>query len=250
MIRLTRPTPVPKALHAPDGAGPKATSELCRAYERGSREFAFKSAIYAHASVKNALDRMQGGKCAFCETKLVRSSGDVEHFRPKGGWKQSAADELTQPGYYWLAYEWQNLFRSCQFCNQKFKKNLFPLSNPKNRARSHKADLAREQPLLIDPANEQPDKFISFRGETAFAVSGSTRGKTTIEVLGLNDERLLEDRREVLRRVQTIRRVLALLLASDRSPANAAEQTRYETELARVRGPEGEYSAMINACLE
>jgi hypothetical protein len=51
-------------------------------------------------------------------------------FRPKGGWVQNDGDALTQPGYYWLAYEWSNLLISCQLCNQEFKKNRFPLLNP------------------------------------------------------------------------------------------------------------------------
>jgi hypothetical protein len=48
---------------------------------------------------------------------------------------------LEQPGYFWLAYVWANLFLACQLCNQSFKKNLFPLADPAKRARSHLHDL-------------------------------------------------------------------------------------------------------------
>ena len=61
---------------------------------------------------------------------------------------------MEQPGYFWLAYVWENLFFACQLCNQTFKQNLFPLANPtKRRARSHMDDLSAEEPLLIHPAD-------------------------------------------------------------------------------------------------
>src|SRR5207248_2896103 len=75
--------------------------------------------------------------------------GDVEHFRPKGGYKQRETDELKRPGYYWLAYAWDNLFCSCQLCNQRFKRNLFPLRDGRRRARSHTHKLDKEQPLPL-----------------------------------------------------------------------------------------------------
>ena len=54
---------------------------------------------------------------------------------PKGGTRQTADEkEMKVPGYFWLAYAWQNLFLACQLCNQRFKKNLFPLENPDERA--------------------------------------------------------------------------------------------------------------------
>nr|WP_239015299.1 AAA family ATPase [Archangium violaceum] len=78
------------------------------------------------------------GKCAFCESQLAHISyGDVEHFRPKAGWRQEEGGPLGRPGYYWLAYEWTNLFLACTLCNQQFKRNLFPLRTPSRRARSH-----------------------------------------------------------------------------------------------------------------
>jgi hypothetical protein len=64
-----------------------------------------------------------------------------------------------------LAYVWENLFLACALCNQSFKKNLFPLADPTRRARSHLDDLAAEQPMLIHPADEEPNAFIGFREE-------------------------------------------------------------------------------------
>ena len=84
-------------------------------------------------------------KCAYCETREVRSSYHAEHFRPKaavmvkgtGKRKQDpcpTVDEygnsINHPGYFWLAYTWSNLLPSCHYCNSVFgKKNQFPIKN-------------------------------------------------------------------------------------------------------------------------
>jgi hypothetical protein len=54
-------------------------------------------------------------KCAYCESPTtVIAYGDVEHFRPKSV-------------YWWLAYSYENYLPSCTVCNQRFKKDFFPL---------------------------------------------------------------------------------------------------------------------------
>jgi len=172
--------------------------------------FEFKSGIYAHADVKAALRAAQRDKCAFCESVVTHVGfGDVEHYRPKAGFRQREADALTRPGYFWLAYSWDNLFFSCQLCNQRFKKNLFPIAAPTRRARSHNDDLAAERPLLLDPAVDALDRHITYVGETAAPVRGSSRGKGTIAVVGLNRAELIEQR--LKRRAD----LLAMKLARD-----------------------------------
>src|SRR5437016_1604606 len=108
--------------------GPAATQQLCDAYQsapadyqRGTKTFAFDASLYGAATVKDTLRIAQHKKCAFCESYFAHVGfGDVEHFRPKAGYKQRDSDELKRPGYYWLAYDWSNLFYSCQLCNQRF----------------------------------------------------------------------------------------------------------------------------------
>jgi hypothetical protein len=69
---------------------------------------------------------------------------------------------LRKPGYYWLAYEWNNLFLACQLCNQLFKKNLFPLLDPTTRAASHKDNVENEKPAFIDPTIDDPKNLFPF----------------------------------------------------------------------------------------
>ena len=46
--------------------------------------------------------------------------------------------------------------------------------------------MINENPLFINPETENPEDFISFRGEIPFAVDGNFRGKTTIESTGID----------------------------------------------------------------
>jgi uncharacterized protein (TIGR02646 family) len=201
MIPIKKPQNPPNVLVK---KGKEATEKLCLQFENGEREFEFDNRIYGHKDVKDALKKAQLDKCAFCETKLPRSSGDVEHFRPKGGYKQQDSDKLQKNGYYWLAYNWDNLFFSCEYCNRIFKRNLFPLENPHERANSHNHDLDKEIPLLINPAKESPQDFIEFKAEYAFPVNKNLKGKTTIDCFGLNDDELVEDRRTSLKMLKRI----------------------------------------------
>jgi uncharacterized protein (TIGR02646 family) len=184
MIRVIKPEQAPRILRE---RGQRTTEQNQSAFEAGTRTFEFDSSLYGAKSVKNALIGAKHGKCAFCEAKIRHiDHGDVEHLRPKGGFRQSAEDPLEQPGYFWLAYAWHNLFLACSLCNQSFKRNLYPLVDTARRARSHLDDLGAEEPLLIDPAKEDPAMLISFRQEVAFPIDDHRRARITIEILGLN----------------------------------------------------------------
>src|SRR5436190_9992909 len=136
MIRVHKPAQPPAILLA---RAQDETDSLCRERGQGRDEFNFNKDLYGHREVKDALRQAQHDKCAFCESYLSHVAyGDVEHFRPKAALRQNREDPLTKPAYYWLAYCWSNLYFSCQLCNQRFKRNWFPLSNPSQRVRSHR----------------------------------------------------------------------------------------------------------------
>ena len=194
-IRKKAAADIPNILQT---SGITAIAELNRRYDEGERNFKkedFESSIYGDDEVKAALINLQDGKCCFCESKIRHISyGDVEHFRPKAGWIQ-ADEKLNKPGYYWLTYEWNNLLLSCEICNQRYKRNLFPLLNPASRATSHHSDLTAEEPVFIHPANDEPEQFITFKEEIPFAINDNQRGDETIAKLGLRREALNEQRR-------------------------------------------------------
>ena len=249
MIRVHKPT-APAVLLSREVA---ARQRHCDEYDRGSRTFEFDNGIYAHQTVKEALKVAQHRKCAFCESFFAHTGyGDVEHFRPKAGYKQREPDELRQPGYYWLAYEWDNLFCSCQLCNQQFKRNLFPLKDGRKRCRSHRGDLGKEEPLLVDPGQSDPTAFIGFREEYAYAVADCAEGRSTIAALGLNREELAEQRRKRLEDLHVL--VTAVRLAEEAvshapSPALSNQLRKLEDLLSKRQESAAEYAAMVRAYL-
>jgi uncharacterized protein (TIGR02646 family) len=216
MISIRKPAALPEILET---RGREETARDREAYERspadydlGAAKFSFRSDIYGHSSVKQALISAQHGKCCFCEAKITHISyGDVEHFRPKAGWRQDSHDALGSPGYYWLAYRWSNLYLSCQLCNQRFKKNTFPLADPSRRCPNHLGDLDQEEPLFIDPGAVNPEDHIEFLAEQPRAKNGSPQGRITIRALGLRREPLRERRFDRYRMLATLKNVVRLL---------------------------------------
>ncbi|MCX7098081.1 MAG: hypothetical protein NTV43_09305 [Methylococcales bacterium] len=231
--------------------GKAEQTALCEAYRQGGTEFEFKSNIYGHEEVKTALRKMQHDKCCFCEAKLSHISyGDVEHYRPKAAYKQADSEALTKPGYYWLAYTWDNLLLSCTLCNQQYKKNLFPLQNPTDRARSHLDNIAAEKPLLLNPTLSNPQDFIGFRSEIPYALNGNLHGKTTIAVLGLDRENLNEMRRTKLGELRILLDLVTLAdqqRLDDEALQHLAKEAKQMLNNATLAS--AEYSAMVSALL-
>lgn len=248
MIRIDQPPAVPRVLAT---RGVQKRDAMLAAYDAAPAEydarrqkFAFDGALYGHSSVKQALVKAQHGKCCFCESK-TGLDGDVEHYRPKAGFSQGKGQRIQGPGYYWLAYEWSNLLLCCAICNQRFKRGLFPLADASTRARSHGHDIAREEPLFIDPATQDPEEHISFRYEIPFPVGGSRAGRATIEALGLNREILNERRRDRLRQLQLLAELVEMEPTATAELVPLIEKAR--TLLAECTQDAAEFAGMARA---
>ncbi|MCK5056361.1 MAG: hypothetical protein KAT34_06890 [Candidatus Aminicenantes bacterium] len=171
------------------------------AYKTGTKKFDIKSSIYGHKTVKSQLMDEQFEKCCFCEADFTANGyGDVEHFRPKKGYQQKKSDRLKRPGYYWKAYDWDNLFFSCQICNGRHKKNYFPLIYNSKRATCHHDDIQEEQPFIVHPSLDDPNQHIGFREEVPYPKD--EKGRKSISAFGLGREKLNDIRREYLYHVK------------------------------------------------
>jgi hypothetical protein len=178
----------------------------------------------------------------------VGEDGDVEHFRPKAGWCQGAGEPLNTPGYYWLAYDWNNLLLCCSACNQRFKRNYFPLVNPEARANAPEDDISLEVPLFINPAERDPAEFIDFRKEIAYAIDDNPIGKMTIGALGLNRANFNERRRDHLARLTALHEAIGVLRS--RGYLSATEQDivdRAQVLLDQAAADSAEFAAMARA---
>jgi uncharacterized protein (TIGR02646 family) len=242
MIAIHRPAAVPPILLSKG-------RELCEAHisehANGIIAFDFERTVYGDPEVKSTLRIAQHDKCGFCEAKVTHVAfGDVEHFRPKAAFRALPGDDLTKPGYYWLAYDWTNLLFACEQCNRRHKGNLFPLVDETTRVRSHSDDLAREVPLFIDPTAEDPTTHIGFREEYPYPISGSPRGSATIRALGLDRPELVERRRERLKKIRLLRDA-ARLLQRKRDQQSKALAREIEDDLQRSVANEAEFAAAV-----
>lgn len=155
----------------------------------------FDNKLYGHEDVKSELRRLHDNRCAYCGCSLQGSHFPIEHYRPKTAYKNARNSPLVKPGYYWLAYDWDNLLCSCDECNSaKFKGNLFPLIDENKRNIKGK-DISQEIPVLINPAIDDPNDYLEYDTWIVLPKSGigvieESRAKGTIDILCLNGERI------------------------------------------------------------
>lgn len=235
-------------------SGVVEAQKLCANYEadntcfdnRASKNI-FKPSIYGHNDVKNALVRIQNHKCCFCESRVTHiSDGDVEHFRPKAGWSKidkEGKSVLVKPGYYFLAYDWNNLMLSCLMCNQRIKGNNFPLLNERYRTVvTHNYDVAGELAVFINPALEDPEAHITFYEESPKGIS--LRGKRTVEYLELDRLSLNEARKEKFKDLFVYKEILNVITdAEERDNVLGMIRKR----INEIIDNNGEYVAMVKA---
>jgi hypothetical protein len=101
------------------GANRAGSRELIRArsyYAGPPTHSGFTFAAYKGDDVRQKLEALFHGKCAYCEARFeITGPVDIEHFRPKGG----VEGEAGHRGYWWLAASWTNLLPSCIDCNRR-----------------------------------------------------------------------------------------------------------------------------------
>lgn len=214
------------------------------------------------ATKKNLLNESKD-KCAYCESNFPTVAyGDVEHFRPKSK-------------YWWLAYCYVNYLASCQLCNQKYKRDKFPINGnkliePVNitsqssdlELQSHAGNLApdpfsrqqlaqfeiehnNEIPLLIDPYFDDPAEYFgySFNDDLKevrlipLNQNVIQKVKKSIEVFGLNRQKLRKKRWSTLRFYRIFREM----------KEKGDEKTPEVDYIIRtMKSKDHEYSGMIN----
>jgi uncharacterized protein (TIGR02646 family) len=218
-------------------------------YNGGERKFDFKDTIYKHEDVVNRLQADQHQKCCFCEMKIGKD-GDVEHFRPKKAVRIEG--KLAYPSYYWLAYDWENLFWCCSACNQRHKRSHFPLQDESKRVRNHQGNIEDEEHLFIHPIHDNPEDLIGWNAEVPVTIADNIKAATTLRILKI-EQRHANARREHLSLVRksldtwTILKDLATQYPNDSEVQRAialANETLQEFQL-----PSAKFAGMIRAFL-
>jgi len=146
---------------------------------------------YNEDFIVNALWKMQHEKCCYCEMKIpnVGHLKAVEHFVPK-----SIVKKLTN--------DWNNLLLACAQCNgkksDKFPLKLFRMKYDEDESKvtviylKKAIDLKKGAPLLIDPSNDYPEKYLDFVCDIAnfdlgliIPKKNSKKGAFSIKTIGL-----------------------------------------------------------------
>jgi len=167
--------------------------------------------------LKEQLIKANFGKCMYCEFQGIPADYyAAEHFRPKAEVTNDRC-RVVHDGYYWLAYEWQNILLACTKCNSAHpdgemgshpgKANEFPISKTRVLAPGPDPDkwiddLVAEEPLLLHPYFDKAEDHFSL-GKFGTLEGITKRGKATIKICDLNRPSLREARERSHREVLT-----------------------------------------------
>ncbi len=180
-------------------------------------------------------------KCAYCESAIRSVSvSELDTFRPKAG-SRNLNKEFSPEHYWWLAYEWENIYLSCQICNVKYKRDWFPVEGIRAMVTAKGALLQNEKPLFVDPCVDVPEEHIHFKPDGQ--CTGLTeKGHITIEILGLNRQELIVARSNCARKF--LSRLVAFQAKS--SAKVITDLKKYVAELFSD-APQQEYAGMLRA---
>ena len=209
---------------------------------------------YKDPEVKKALARIYHGKCGYCEIKSgIEAYTTIDHYRPKKQIADYCSGKYISEGYYWMACEWSNLIPACAKCNTA-KSSFFPLENEKDRLnssqwaqhefRSDSDAFMAENPLLINPEIDEPEKHFIFL--TNGKVRGRTeRGRITIEILDLNRESLsLARKKKVDAFLKAMKEIICICVQSKNYVSLKPALKLLFTKLWAMQSPEKKFSRL------
>ena len=217
--------------------------------ERAQHRYPFKLVPSREERVREALAMMFHRKCAYCETYMSSESGEIENFRPKAG-AVGTDGSFSPDHYWWLTFEWDNLLIACGQCNRS-KANRFPVKNPRAAPGTRGKKLRTEEPLLLDPCDEEvyPEHLLVFDALGTVA-SNDERGRVTIECLKLNRPSLVEARRKALNETLDLFQLTTSLKTKGFRPSAESLQVAFRILAGEVFDPQREYLAIKRQFLQ
>ncbi|AQX09302.1 HNH endonuclease [Elizabethkingia ursingii] len=177
------------------------------------------SSKYAHIQIKTQLNSISHTKCFYCETKLKDKTKEVDHHI------EVSVDKT-------LAFEWTNLYLSCDSCNNKISHSTIPVNDVLDPFRN--TDLEIREHLTFN------DEFIEPQ-------NNSHIGLNTIKKYRLDSE-VLDTRR--LKSLKNFFKVIcAIKSAQNREGRNTLNEAESNT-INRFKRIDNSYSLMYEAIIE
>lgn len=155
---------------------------------------------------------------------------ELDHFRPKHN-AIGVDGKVDEDHYWWLAYEWSNLYPTCAVCNRA-KATRFPVDGRRAKLGASAKELWKERRLLLDPCVDDPELHLVF-SEDGHVASATQQGLTTIEVLALDRAGLVLARERAAR-----------VLRLEFDAIAAVDPPRRRAAAEAMLGPHAEYAAM------
>ena len=134
------------------------------------------STKYGHKEIRRQLDSCSFNKCFYCESKLVGRPREIDHY----------IEVAIAPS---LAYEWTNLYLSCNNCNDKLNHVTIPIKEALNPC---------------EDSDEEIQRHITYEKECICSQPVSEKGLKTIQKFRLDSDALDLKRSKWLNKLATM----------------------------------------------
>jgi hypothetical protein len=189
----------------------------------------------------------------------------VDHFRPKG--RALDEDKTEHEGYDWLAFDWTNYRIAGSYPNSPHKDSnelvrgkwdFFPLAPGSIRASWNNRDCAHEVCLILDPANRNDPKLMTFdeKGTPIPSNPDNALARRKVEVtthfLYLDSPRLISARKRKWRAIMDWIEEYRDSLPEHFHECTVQDFKRSERmieRIGRLSGAASSYAATARACL-
>ncbi|MDO8210965.1 hypothetical protein [Conexibacter sp. CPCC 206217] len=184
--------------------------ELRAAPDAASRRELMRTKRAAWADFRALFERTYGAKCWYTESKNPGTDDDIDHYRPQ----RSVAEAPDHDGYWWEAFNWENLRLSCHRANRRRsnpdtgtvlgKGDHFPLLDEAHRWCSPDS-FCCEEPALLDPTDPEDPPHLTFDIDGRVAIAPAyarsdmaiRRVEASREFLHLDWPAFVDDRRDL-----------------------------------------------------
>jgi hypothetical protein len=217
-----------------------------------------------------------GNKCWYTDAANYGARLDVEHFRPKAKTIQLNVEdcreaddplllkssERTREGYWWLAFDIENLLLCAQVMNREEKRNFFPLHKDSLVASGTNRNAWRtEVPVFLDPRKLDDVCLVAYDETGAMRprsdLTGWERLRVTItnECFGLSRfQPLIEGRQRMWQKcTDLIEQYWAAATKQEQegTPNPVLQQRKDDAllELQKLLDPDEPFSSVAASCL-